>query len=201
LQQGYAVFQPDYRESGSFGYDTVLQEYARGDVMSEDAQDILAGVDAVVKSHAVDPSRLYLLGHSYGSTLTDWIVSHDRRFRAAVSYEGFDFFYDWSRYSPYGTGAGIGVQHTVADTTPLTAPKLWAQNSAVLNAARVTTPTLFVVTENGMDCPSQAWLYGALRSNGVDSQFLLYHGEPHVIQKPANQVDLVNRVLAWFKTH
>ena len=49
------------------------------------ARDVLAGVDALVADGLADPDRLGLTGGSYGGYLTNWIVGHDQRFRAAMT--------------------------------------------------------------------------------------------------------------------
>jgi dipeptidyl aminopeptidase/acylaminoacyl peptidase len=51
-----------------------------------DYQDVMAGVDAALKQYPwVDQSRLGVTGGSYGGYLTNWIVSHTDRFKAAVT--------------------------------------------------------------------------------------------------------------------
>jgi dipeptidyl aminopeptidase/acylaminoacyl peptidase len=196
-QRGFAVFEPDYRASGNFGFKFILQERARQDPFKENFADIASGITMLEKRGIADPSKLYLLGHSYGSTETNWIITHDTRFRAAISYEGLDYFYDWSRLGVPDTNMGWWL----GDSSPLTQPKVWAANSAVLSTAHVSTPTLFIATEKGINSPSMLWLSGALLSKGIDTQYLLYRGEPHVIIQPANQRDLIQRILRWLKEH
>ena len=48
-------------------------------------RDVLAGVDALVADGLADPDRLGVTGGSYGGYLTNWIVGHDQRFRAAMT--------------------------------------------------------------------------------------------------------------------
>jgi dipeptidyl aminopeptidase/acylaminoacyl peptidase len=48
-------------------------------------RDVLAGVEALVAEGLADPERLGVTGGSYGGYLTNWIVGHDDRFRAAVT--------------------------------------------------------------------------------------------------------------------
>lgn len=196
-QQGYAVFQPDYRGSGAFGYDISFGNRARRDPLREDYADIAAGIGALERQGIIDPHRLYIIGHSYGSAIVNWAIAHDTRFRAAVSYEGFDFFFSWSGKG----GHNQQYEWDMGNSTPLTQPAAWAANSAVLNASRIRTPTLFINNEYGIYDGSIPWLAGALRSKGVDSQYIFYRGEPHVLLKPANQRDLIERVMRWIRSH
>lgn len=196
-QLGYAVFQPDYRESQNFGHDVTLAGYAKGDYIKESYEDLATGVASLVEQGWADRAHLYLLGHSNGSYLVDWILTHDRRFRAAVSYEGWDNLTDWS-----GTnGPSSANAWMMGKTTPLTRPDLWISSSAVMNASYATTPTLFVNAENGINSQSLPWLAGALRSKGIDSQYVLYRAEPHILERPENQVDFVKRILRWLREH
>jgi len=48
------------------------------------AQDVLAGVDAMIANGTVDSQRMGMLGFSYGETLTMAALTTDNRFKAAV---------------------------------------------------------------------------------------------------------------------
>ena len=48
-------------------------------------RDVIAGIDALVADGLADPDRLGVTGGSYGGYLTNWIVAHDQRFRAAIT--------------------------------------------------------------------------------------------------------------------
>ncbi|MBE0461810.1 MAG: prolyl oligopeptidase family serine peptidase, partial [Candidatus Aminicenantes bacterium] len=49
---------------------------------------------------------------------------------------------------------------------------------------------------------SQAYeFYSALKHYGAPVEMVVYPREPHGIGEYAHQIDLLNRVLAWFKQH
>jgi dipeptidyl aminopeptidase/acylaminoacyl peptidase len=57
-----------------------------------DYQDILSGVDAALKQYPwVDQNNLGVTGGSYGY-MTNWIVSHTNRFKAAVTLRSISNF-------------------------------------------------------------------------------------------------------------
>ena len=99
--QGWLVFEPNYR--GSVGYGDQFTLGIVPNIVSKPGKDILEGVDALVKDGIADPDNLTIGGYSYGGYLTNWLITQNTRFRAAV------------------TGAGA-VEHVVnwATTTPPT---------------------------------------------------------------------------------
>src|SRR6185503_8479923 len=72
---GYAVLAVNYRGSAGRG-----QKYSRSifaDWGHYEVQDLLAGVDHVVKMGVADPDRLGVGGWSYGGILTDYLIATD----------------------------------------------------------------------------------------------------------------------------
>ena len=53
-----------------------------------EVEDLLAGVDHVIKMGVADPDRLGVGGWSYGGILTDYMIASDTRFKAATSGAG-----------------------------------------------------------------------------------------------------------------
>ena len=66
----------------------------------KDGQDVMSGIDAVIKAYPIDPARVGHTGHSYGGFMTNWLITqYPDRFAAAVSGAGIS---NW--ISDYGTG-------------------------------------------------------------------------------------------------
>ena len=80
---GIGVFYCNPR--GSEGYGEAFNEANHRDWGPGPMRDVLAGVDALVADGLADPDRLGVTGGSYGGYLTNWIVAHDQRFRAAMT--------------------------------------------------------------------------------------------------------------------
>src|SRR4051812_27226761 len=91
--KGYVVLYPNPRGSTSYGLEfaNVIQYHYPGD----DYQDLMAGVDELVKRGYIDPRRLGVTGGSGGGILTNWIIGHTDRFAAAVSQRSIA---DWSSF-------------------------------------------------------------------------------------------------------
>jgi len=80
---GIGVFYSNPR--GSEGYGQDFNDANHRDWGPGPTRDVLAGVDALVADGLADPDRLGLTGGSYGGYLTNWILGHDERFRAAMT--------------------------------------------------------------------------------------------------------------------
>ena len=80
---GIGVFYCNPR--GSEGYGEAFNDANHRDWGPGPMRDVLAGVDALVADGLADPDRLGVTGGSYGGYLTNWIVGHDDRFRAAMT--------------------------------------------------------------------------------------------------------------------
>jgi dipeptidyl aminopeptidase/acylaminoacyl peptidase len=201
--KGYAVFAPDYRTSGVYGWDQILAGRKNQDFMDRDFDDITSGVDDLVRSGIADPDRMVVGGHSYGGVQTEWIITHSHAFKAAVAYEGVP---DW--YRAYGDMYSVGGNTTLAWQflgRPWEVPENYFKNSALYMVKGVTIPTMFIVGDGvdygGMYSSPYEFMYSALKQQGVETQMLRYRKEGHVVFKPENVRDLTARIVKWFDDH
>jgi dipeptidyl aminopeptidase/acylaminoacyl peptidase len=197
--KGFVVLVPDYRSSVVYGWDQVLQAREKQDANVRDFNDIMSGVDHVISMGSVDPTKLILVGHSYGGVLTNWIITHSHRFKVAVSYEG-----TIDQFTAYGTGARVGgnsIMEWLHKGKPWEVPGNYRINSSMEYLKGMTTPTLLVSGSKGLALYHNEFLYTALRKQGIDTRFLVYTDEPHVISRPENQRDLLMRVIEWVDSH
>ena len=195
---GYAVLAVNYRGSSGRG-----QKFSRAifaDWGNYEVQDLLAGVDHVIKMGVADPERLGVGGWSYGGILTDYLIATDNRFKAATSGAGTAFtvaFYGTDQYI-------IQYDHEIG---PPWNPKAWETYVKIsypfLHADRIKTPTLFMGGERDFNVPIEGsqQMYQALRSLGVDTQLIIYPNENHGIQRPSYQKDRMERYLAWYEKY
>ena len=201
--KGYAVFAPDYRTSGVYGWDQILAGREKQNFMELDFADIESGVDAMVKAGVADPDRIVVGGHSYGAVETEWIITHSHRYKAAVAYEGGP---DW--YRAYGDLYSVGGNTTLTwqfRGRPWEVPENYFKNSALYMATGVTIPTLFIVGDGvdygGSYASPYEYMYSALKQQGVETQMLRYKQEGHVVFKPENVRDLTTRIVTWVDGH
>jgi dipeptidyl aminopeptidase/acylaminoacyl peptidase len=195
---GYAVLAVNYRGSSGRG-----QKFSRSifaDWGNYEVQDLLAGVDHVIKMGVADPDRLGVGGWSYGGILTDYLIASDNRFKAATSGAGTAFTVAF-----YGTDQYI-IQYDY-EIGPPWDPKAWEIYQKIsypfLHADRIQTPTLFLGGERDFNVPIQGsqQMYQALRTLGIDTQLVIYPNENHGIQRPSYQRDRMERYLAWYEKY
>ncbi len=193
---GYAVLQVNYR--GSSGRGSKHQKAIYADWGNLEVVDLLAGVDWAIKSGAADPERLGIGGWSYGGILTDYTIATDPRFKAANSGAGSAL-----QLSMYGSDQYI-MQYETELGPPWKSQDLWIKVSyPFFHADRIKTPTLFMASEKDFNVPvvGAEQMYQALRSNGVDTQLVIYPDQHHGVRTPSYVRDRFERRLAWFNKY
>lgn len=197
--KGYVVFVPDFRSSGSFGSLAISRdEMKEHDLVNRDMQDVLAGIDALIAKGIVDGNHTAAIGHSAGGRRVNWLAVTTHRFKAIVSKEGWCD--EWLL-------AGINPKNRLFQMyggSPVMAPENYQKNSALFHAKGATTPILFVMSssEKGADSYSTVrWLYHAVKSQGVDTQYIQYPDEGHVLERPENRKDAFERIIKWIDGH
>jgi dipeptidyl aminopeptidase/acylaminoacyl peptidase len=196
---GYAVLFVNYR--GSSGYGTEFATQIFPDLGQLEYADLMAGVDAAVARGLADPDRLGCCGGSYGGFLTNWIVGHTRRFKAAVSEASV-----CNQASLYGASDIPGWQKQALGGTPREAPELYARTSPITYAHNCTTPTLLVVGENDYRCPAEQTeqFYAALKEAGCVTEMLRFpdssHGGPRIGPLPVRRAQN-EALLDWFNRY
>ncbi|HEV8149945.1 MAG TPA: S9 family peptidase, partial [Gemmatimonadales bacterium] len=145
--KGWAVFFTNPR--GSTGYGHKFERGINGEWGGRDYVDIMNGVAAVLAAHPwIDRQRLGVTGGSYGGYMTNWIVGHTDRFKAAVTLRSISNFLsdDGTRDGAYGHrddfGGDIFQKHELDwDRSPLK------------YVESVTTPILILHSENDYRVP------------------------------------------------
>jgi dipeptidyl aminopeptidase/acylaminoacyl peptidase len=195
--KGWAVFFCNPRGSTGYG-----EKFERGEINNwgvMDYQDIMAGVDTALKQYPwVDANNLGVTGGSYGGFMTNWIVSHTNRFKAAVTLRGHsDFISDeGTRYDPYSHRRLFkGILFDDFD-------QYW-EASPLKHAHNVRTPTLILHSDMDFNVPLQQgeeW-FRALQHYGVPSEIVMFPRENHNLThsgEPKHVVESFNWQLYWF---
>ena len=107
--RGWAVLFTNPRGSSGYGMD--FQHSVKLEWGGKAYQDIMNGVDAVLaKNPWIDRDRLGVTGGSYGGFMTNWIVGHTDRFKAAVTLRGISNFtsVEGTRDAAYGHKRDFG---------------------------------------------------------------------------------------------
>jgi dipeptidyl aminopeptidase/acylaminoacyl peptidase len=195
--KGWAVFFCNPRGSTGYG-----QKFERGIVNNwggMDYQDVMAGVDIALKQNPwIDRDRLGVTGGSYGGFMTNWILGHTNRFKAAVTLRSVSNFIsdDGTRDGAYGHEDDFdGFLFDDFDQYWNASPLKYAKN--------VKTPTLVLHSDNDYRVPieqGEQW-FRALRHYGVNAEFVIFPRENHNLTRtgePKHLVESLNWQLYWF---
>ena len=146
VSQGYAVLYINPR--GSVGYGEAFAQACDHDWGGGDYRDIMAGVDAALARGGLDSERMAVFGGSYGGYMTNWIITHSDRFRAAVTINSVN-----NLYTSFGTGDIDSVWAEGDYGWPWERAAFYRDRSPVFYAGQVTTPTRIIAAENDYRCP------------------------------------------------
>ena len=193
--RGYAVLAINPR--GSSGYGQAFSDGCVNDWGGADYKDLMAGVDAVLKTHpSIDGDRLGVMGGSYGGFMTNWVITQTNRFKAAVSIASLS-----NLISFYATSLYQDLVHAEFNGFPWEGSNfetLWKW-SPVAHVKNVTTPTLFLHGEqdNDVHITQAEEMYTALRRRGIEAALARYPREGHGFREPRHRLDVATRTLEW----
>jgi dipeptidyl aminopeptidase/acylaminoacyl peptidase len=195
--KGYVVLYPNPRGSTSYGQDfgNVIQYRYPGD----DAKDLLAGVDVLVKRGLVDEKQLGVTGGSGGGVLTNWIITQTTRFAAAVSqrsiadWAGFWYTADFSLFRP-----------TWFKGAPWEDPADYAARSPITFVKNITTPLMLIEGEADLRTPPAEGgevLFRALKYLKRPVVMVRFPEESHELSrsgKPWHRIERLRHIVGWF---
>lgn len=194
---GYVQLAPNVRGSSAYG-----DEFLRGnmnDIGDGDYQDLMSGVDKLIKDKSIDPNKMAVRGWSYGGILGGTVITKTGRFKAASLGAMVS---DWA--SEYGVGFNYDISLWYIGGTPWTNPKGYRERSPATHAADVTTPTLFLHgLRDRTDTPMQSQIFFTyLKDIGkVDTRYIAFKREPHGFREPRNQRTRDIEEIKWIQKY
>jgi dipeptidyl aminopeptidase/acylaminoacyl peptidase len=197
--RGYVVYFCNPR--GSDGYGQAFRDAIHGRWGEADADDILTGVNGLIKQGYIDEGRLAVTGGFYGGYMTAWIIGHDKRFSAAVSQRGVQELVGF-----YGvTDIPLFIEAEF-DVSPWEDVETLWRYSPLAYVEQIETPLLILHSDLDYRVPvsSGEQLYAALKRLKREVAFLRYPREGHELSRsgePAHRVDRINRIVGWFDRH
>lgn len=195
---GYGVILLNPRGGSGYGQEfvaSILDNY--GD---EDYQDLMNGLDYVLENHPeIDSDNLYVAGGSYGGFMTNWIVTHNNRFKAAVTQRSISnwlSFYGASDIGPSFVEFQLGRDLSKAD-------ELW-QMSPLAHAANAKTPLLVIHGEEDLRCPLEQGqqMYIAMKKQRVETKLVTFPKSSHGLSRnglPNLRIQRLDEIANWFK--
>nr|WP_279381058.1 S9 family peptidase [Alkaliphilus hydrothermalis] len=198
--EGYVVFFCNPRGSDGKGNEFVD---IRGKYGTIDYDDIMKFTDAVIeKCDFIDTESIGVTGGSYGGFMTNWIIGHTHRFKAAASQRSIA---NWTSF--FGT-TDIGyffADDQITATPWNTQEKLW-KHSPLAYADKVKTPTLFIHAEADYRCwvVEGMQMFTALKFHGVPSRMCMFREENHELSrsgKPKHRIRRLEEITNWFNQY
>ena len=198
--QGYVVYFCNPRGGSGYG-----EEHARaiwGGWGDADYADLMAWTDLVTAKPYIDRERMGVTGGSYGGYMTAWIVGHTDRFEAAVAQRSVI-----NLISMWGTSDMNWIfQEPFGDQPPYESLETFWACSPLKYAGNVTTPTLIIHSERDLRCPLEQGqqFYIALKTQGVETEFIVFPNEPHGLSRAGRTDRRVARlewICRWFERY
>jgi dipeptidyl aminopeptidase/acylaminoacyl peptidase len=196
---GYFVLKPNYRGSTGYG-DDFLRDMV-GHYFNQAHLDVMAGVDHLIARGLVDGERMAKMGWSAGGHMTNKIITHTDRFKAASSGAGA---VNWM--SMYAQSDTRVYRTPWFGGTPWEAEapiERYLADSPIVDIHRVTTPTLVLVGQNDERVPmaQSVELYRALRANGVPTRLYVAPRQGHGWRELQQRLFKANVELDWFERY
>ena len=189
------MLSPNPRGSTSYGQE--FGNLIHHNYPSQDYDDLMSGVDAVIAQGYVDESSLFVTGGSGGGVLSAWIVGKTDRFAAAavqkpvinwysfvLNADGLPFF--WKYWFP-----GKPWEYT----------EHYMARSPIQYAGNVTTPTMLITGEVDYRTPMSETeqFYGALKIQGVETTMVRIPDASHgIANRPSNLIAKISYITNWF---
>ncbi|MEO0469729.1 MAG: S9 family peptidase [Bacteroidota bacterium] len=195
---GFVVFYPNPRGSTSYGekFGNLLYHNYPGN----DYDDVMDGVDAMLKQGYISEDSLFVTGGSAGGIMTAWMIGKNNRFRAAAVVKPVmnwisktltaDNYFYYANYRYPGQ--------------PWENPETYMKFSPVSLVGNIQTPTMVMVGTADMRTPlSEAkQLYGALKIRKIETVLVEIPGSFHFISnRPSQLITKVDHIVAWFNRY
>jgi dipeptidyl aminopeptidase/acylaminoacyl peptidase len=198
--KGYAVLYVNPR--GSHGYGQEFVDAVRGDYGGGDYEDIMAAVEYALEEFPfIDETRLGVTGGSYGGFMTNWIIGHSDKFKAAATQRSIS---NWISF--YGV-SDIGyyfsewqIQSDLGDIETL-----W-KHSPLAYVKNMDTPLLILHSEKDYRCPIEQaeQLFIALKREKKEVRFVRFPESNHNLSrtgKPSLREARLQEIVDWFGEH
>ncbi len=197
---GYVVLYTNPR--GSLGYGRDFSLAVRGAWGEKDSLDIMAGVDILIQKGYIDENRLGVTGGSYGGFMTNWLIGHSDRFKAAVTDRSVT-----NQASDFGSSdSGWYFADEELETTPWDDLERYMHMSPIKYVKNIRTPLLIMHSEQDLRCNIEQaeQLFASLKYMGRETLFVRFEGQSHGLSRgghPKLRLERLRHLLGWFEKY
>jgi dipeptidyl aminopeptidase/acylaminoacyl peptidase len=171
-------------------------------------ESALNSIEGIAKHLAklpyIDSAHIGIMGHSWGAFQTNYIITHSKFFKAAVSASGNSNLIN-AVTSIHLNGANYidlstHTRYERLGNTLWQRPDLYIENSPILDADKIETPILLMANERDgiINVEQGVSFFWGLRRLGKPAWLLQYDSEYHSLLKLENQLDFSQKVLDFF---
>ena len=195
---GYLVIAPNYR--GSTGYGKEFMDANRFDMGGGDLADVVAAAEWIKKSGYPDPSKIVLMGRSYGGYLTMMgVTKAPDEWAGGVAIVPFvNWFTEVKNEDPLLQQYDLA---TMGD--PVKNKPLWEERSPIFFADRIKAPLLLLAGAHDPRCPEEEsqQVAEAVRKRSGVVELKVYENEGHGFARIESQIDAYKRVGNFLKKY
>ncbi len=191
---GYIVFYPNPRGSTSYGeeFGNLLYRNYPG----QDYNDVMDGVDLLIKRGIAHEDELFVTGGSAGGTMATWIIGKNHRFEAAVVVKPV---INWLSKTLVADNY-YGYANSRYKGQPWENFESYWKFSPISLVGEIETPTMVMVGMNDLRTPpSEAkQLYHGLKLRKIETVLLEIPGASHgIAARPSNLIAKIANTIAW----
>ncbi|MFV5692725.1 S9 family peptidase [Flavobacterium sp. LT1R49] len=196
--EGYFVFEPNYRGSDNLGADykvAIVQDAGEGP-----GRDVMAGLEKLKATGIINNDKVGVSGWSYGGFMTVWLAGHYGGWKAAVAGAAVTDWVDQYSFSDnnIGRAEALGGSPYVGDNM-----KKYIAQSPITESKNIKAPTLILANTGDPRVPvSQSYkLYHTLIDNGTVTKFMGWPIPAHNAIDPVTQMETPKFWLNWMNTY
>ncbi len=190
-EQGFVVLDPDYRHSAGYGRD--FRTDIHGFMGGKDLDDVVAGVEHLVKQGFVDKDRVGIYGGSYGGFLTLMaLFTKPDSFACGAALRSVT---DWRTYNAWYTNPRLG--------SPEKDKENYVRSSPIDHADKLRRPLLLLhgLLDDNVFAQDTIRLVEKLIQGGKDFDLMLYPSQKHGFKDPESWIDEYRRIEEMMVEH
>jgi dipeptidyl aminopeptidase/acylaminoacyl peptidase len=198
LNEGYAIFAPNFR--GSTGYGASFTKLVEQDWGEGPRLDCTAGIEWLFNSGRCDPDKLFLVGGSYGGYMALLLAGrHGEYFRAVVDIFGVSNLFTFMESVPDHWKPIM--EQWLGD--PVKDKERLEKDSPITYLSSMTNPMLVIQGANDPRVVKEEsdQIVEALLAQGTAVEYLVLDDEGHGFSKKENEIRVYERMLAFLKEH
>lgn len=189
---GMAVFMPNYRGTKTYG-----KHFATpGKVDGEPVDDIISGIERLVKEGIADPKRLGISGQSHGAWLAPLVMTRAKIFSAGSFSEGTAN--KIVNYTSMPGELNRKVHDVINGSSLYDSPERYVELSPDLHFKGLKAAVLFEAGNRSL-AVNMLGLPNAARAAHMPAEYIVYPKTSHNIAIPRLQKESAERNLDWFR--